>query len=197
LLEDTSQKPTEKHKVATFSTGARCVVTAIFSGGQTGVDQGALRAALSAGVRAGGWCPPGRVCESGVIPDGFELRETPQERSVHAPDVPRSQRTEWNVRDSDATLILRPLTFTRLDVGTDWAIEFAARLRKPLLVCDPVDVTRIADVLAWLSGNAVVTLNVAGPSESMCPGIGTLAEHFVARLLAPGGSSASEQRDFK
>lgn len=30
----------------------------IISGGQTGVDLGALEAAMSAGLQWGGWCPP-------------------------------------------------------------------------------------------------------------------------------------------
>jgi len=80
----------------------------IISGGQTGVDQAALITAQKIGLETGGWCPPGRVCESGTIPEYFPLKETPQERSPDAVDVPRSQRTEWNVRDSDATLIVRP-----------------------------------------------------------------------------------------
>ncbi len=32
----------------------------IVSGGQTGVDRGALDAALSEGISCGGWCPEGR-----------------------------------------------------------------------------------------------------------------------------------------
>src|SRR6266404_7590609 len=79
----------------------------IISGGQTGVDQGALRAAKECRLEIGGWCPPGRVRETGTIPPEFPLKETARERSADAPDVPRSQRTEWNVRDSDATLVIR------------------------------------------------------------------------------------------
>src|SRR5215469_12366673 len=82
------------------------MLTRVISGGQTGVDQAALRAAASLGIATGGWCPPGRIAEDGVIPDHFPLTETPDERSADAPDIPRSQRTEWNVRDSDGTLLL-------------------------------------------------------------------------------------------
>ena len=38
----------------------------VISGGQTGVDQAALRAAQKLGLKCDGWCPPGRECESGV-----------------------------------------------------------------------------------------------------------------------------------
>ncbi|HEX3129094.1 MAG TPA: putative molybdenum carrier protein [Thermoanaerobaculia bacterium] len=37
----------------------------VISGGQTGVDQAALRAAQDCGLEVGGWCPPGRLCETG------------------------------------------------------------------------------------------------------------------------------------
>src|SRR5262249_34585914 len=43
-------------------------LAALVSGGQTGVDQAALRAGQECGLEVGGWCPPGRACESGEIP---------------------------------------------------------------------------------------------------------------------------------
>src|SRR3954464_12747181 len=92
----------------------------VISGGQTGVDQAALRAASECGLEIGGWCPPGRVCETGVIPGEFPLRETERERSPDAQDVPRSQRTEWNVRDSDGTLLIQSANVPG-DEGTEWA----------------------------------------------------------------------------
>ena len=46
----------------------------------------------------GGWCPSGRRAEDGVIPSRYDLQE---------PDSKRyKQRAKWNVRDSDATLII-------------------------------------------------------------------------------------------
>ena len=40
----------------------------LVSGGQTGVDQGALEAAIELGLEHGGWCPRGRLSEAGPIP---------------------------------------------------------------------------------------------------------------------------------
>ena len=70
----------------------------IISGGQTGVDRGALDAALAAGFSCGGWCPQGKRAEDGKIPDRYPLEET---RSAHYLD-----RTHRNVEDSDGTLII-------------------------------------------------------------------------------------------
>jgi nucleoside-triphosphatase THEP1 len=137
----------------------------VVSGGQTGVDRAALDAALAAGLERGGWCPPGRDSEAGPIPDALPLKETPQERSAEAPDVPRSQRTEWNVRDADATLVLRPAGARRTSPGTDWTVRCAERLGRSLLVCDPADPEARVRIRAWLRALRVRTLNVAGPSE--------------------------------
>jgi len=158
-------------------------LTRVVSGGQTGVDQAALRAAGSLGIPIGGWCPPGRVAENGFIPDAFPLRETPEDRSPEAPDIPRSQRTEWNVRDSAGTLILRPATFNRDDPGTRWTEQCAALYGKPLLMVDPADLSSVAGVRQWIEQHLITTLNVAGPSEGTCPGIGAAAEKFVIDLL--------------
>ena len=47
----------------------------IVSGGQTGVDQGALAAALATGTACGGWCPEGRRSEEGPIPAIYPVAE--------------------------------------------------------------------------------------------------------------------------
>lgn len=143
----------------------------VISGGQTGVDQAALRAAQDRGLGCGGWCPPGRECESGIIPARLPLQETPRDRSPHAPDIPRSQRTEWNVRDSDATLILRPRSVEK-DLGSDWTERCAARFGRPLLVLDPGDPEAASAIRDWLSALEIQTLNVAGPSEGTVTRIG-------------------------
>jgi hypothetical protein len=159
-------------------------VATVISGGQTGVDQAALRAAASLGISIGGWCPPGRVAENGRIPDIFPLNETPQERSPDALEVPRSQRTEWNVRDSDGTLILRPADFDRDDPGTRWTEHCAARYHKPMIVADPADLSALPHVRQWIEKHCIATLNVAGPSERTRPGIGSAAERFLLDLLS-------------
>jgi hypothetical protein len=154
------------------------VLATVLSGGQTGVDQAALRAAAQAGLAPGGWCPPGRECDDGVIPAEFPLRETPDERSPDAPDVPRSQRTEWNVRDADAVLILGPAALEE-DVGSRWAARCARRYGRPLLACDPAHPDAAARIGRWLRAEPIRVLNVAGPSERTAPGIGAATEALL------------------
>src|SRR6516162_1127534 len=101
----------------------RKVISKVVSGGQTGVDRAALDIALELGIPCGGWCPKGRLAEDGTIPNHYPLKETP------LPLYP--QRTEWNVRNSDGTLVL---TTGQTKGGTALTIAIARRQKKPRLI---------------------------------------------------------------
>jgi hypothetical protein len=161
------------------------VLTRVITGGQTGVDQAALRVAASLGIAIGGWCPPGRLSEEGIIPSRFPLTETPDDRSADAPNVPRSQRTEWNVRDSDGTLLLCLGPLAELGPGTRFTADCTKRYGKPIFVADPADLADARRVREWIGERGIEVLNVAGPSEQTCPGIGELAATFIAAVLSP------------
>jgi len=154
----------------------------VVSGGQTGADRGALDAALALGLPCGGWCPRGRRAEDGPIPDRYPLRETP------AADYP--QRTEWNVRDSDGTLILHA---GRVDRGTALTVRLAERYRRPLLVREAAR-TRPEEIRAWLAAHAIRRLNVAGPRESRSPGLQAAVETLLRAALAAGEEATSRER---
>ncbi len=160
------------------------VLRKIISGGQTGVDQAALRVARDSGLEIGGWCPPGRECETGIIPVEFPLKETERERSPDAPDVPRSQRTEWNVRDSDGTLVIGRVA--EEDLGTRWAIDCATHYKRPLLICALDDSTAHEKIREWLDAKDIRILGVGGPSESSAPGIGDQVYAFLKRVFRQG-----------
>jgi hypothetical protein len=73
------------------------MIEKIVSGGQTGADRMGLDWAIWHDIPHGGWCPKLRKAEDGKIPPQYQLTETPKSDYV--------QRTEWNVRDSEGTLI--------------------------------------------------------------------------------------------
>lgn len=146
----------------------------IISGGQSGVDRAALDAALALRIPIGGWCPRGRIAEDGRIRRRYCLLETP---SGNYP-----QRTEWNVRDSDGTLIVNRGT---LDGGTLFTARLAReRHRKPLFMIQLPRRVRRERFVAWLRRHRIRVLNVAGPRESKRPGIHRQAKLLLMGLLA-------------
>lgn len=144
----------------------------IISGGQTGVDRGALDAALDLGLQAGGWAPKGRRAEDGMVPERYPMQETGSREY--------EQRTEWNVRDSDATLVL---CTGRPEGGTANTIELAHKLQKPVFVVDLLKPRNLPSIQFWLEYEKVRVLNVAGPRESKVPGVRAMAMEFLKDLL--------------
>ena len=144
----------------------------VVSGGQTGVDRAALDAAMDLGFETGGWVPRGRRSEDGTIPERYALTETTSRDY--------EQRTEWNVRDTDATLVL---TTGRLEGGTANTVELAHKMEKPIFVVDLLQPRNLDGILYWLEYENVRSLNVAGPRESKVPGIRAMAMEFLKDLL--------------
>lgn len=150
----------------------------IISGGQTGADRGALDAALGLGAPCGGWCPKGRKSEAGPIPPEYLLRETPSDDYA--------ERTRWNVRDSDGTVIF---TYGLPKGGSALTAEIALELGRPCLLID-LGRARAEDAAArlrrWVHTQGILTLNVAGSRESRSPGIAEAVRVIV--ILAFGSS---------
>ena len=146
----------------------------LVSGGQTGVDRAALDFALRQHISCGGWCPSGRCAEDGIIPEHYPLSETPS--SEYA------ERTEWNVRDSDGTLIL---TWGPATLGTAYTVEMAQRYVRPCFVVDLANPsTTVTMVRTWLQQHGIRKLNVAGPRASKTPGIYELTLRYLESLLS-------------
>lgn len=147
----------------------------IVSGGQTGVDRGALDAALERGFACGGWCPRGRRAEDGPIPMQYPLQELDSGRYL--------DRTHRNVADSDGTLILRR---GKLTGGTKATAQFACKIGKPLLVIDfhgaEAD-TAVARIGEWVATGRIEILNVAGPRESSLPGVQDETSRLIGAVL--------------
>ena len=138
-------------------------ISKIISGGQTGADRAALDWAIANDIPHGGWCPKGRLAEDGVIDAKYNLRETPETEYI--------QRTEWNVRDSDATVIfsISPI----LTGGSLATEELATAHRKPCLHISEAQLisTNAEELQLFLEENNVGMLNVAGPRASNEPKI--------------------------
>ena len=153
----------------------------IVSGGQSGVDRAALDAAGAAGLACGGWCPRDRWAEDGPIAARYPLTETPQRGPA--------QRTAWNVRDAEASLVLARGAPRG---GTAFTVQCARAEGRPCWVVDLEREVDAAQIARWLQCNGVRVLNVAGPRESQAPGIhadalALLREVLAAALHTPRG----------
>ena len=162
------------------------IIKSIVSGGQTGADRAALDWARQRDVPHRGWCPNGRRAEDGPIDSCYCLQETPASSYI--------VRTEWNVRDSDGTVIftIKP----RVSGGSLATIRFAEMHGKPWLHLsleaskDPAD-----QLLEFVEMNGIRALNVAGPRASGAPGIAAFVkrimdEAFVAASTTPATPAA-------
>ena len=148
----------------------------IISGGQTGVDRAALDEALDAGADVDGWCPQGRRAADGPIDARYPLQETPSDAYA--------QRTEWNVRDSDGTLIIAPIPPSG---GTEWTATCAAQWQRPVWIASvrtpetvPLHVPRLVH---WLTTHRIQRLNVAGPRASEADAAYAISAALTRALL--------------
>ena len=159
------------------------MIEKIVSGGQTGADQAGLDAAQYCGLPYGGWVPKGRACESGAIPEtygGLQEMDSP----VYI------KRTEANVVDSDATLVL---TYGKATGGSKKTVEFAEKHGKSVFHI-AIDEYSPRDcglfVRRWFEGDitkptppANCVLNVAGSRASKSPGIQQDAMNVMIEVI--------------
>ncbi|MGO9992233.1 MAG: putative molybdenum carrier protein [Steroidobacteraceae bacterium] len=145
----------------------------IVSGGQTGVDRGALDAALAARFPCGGWCPGDRSAEDGPIPERYPMSPLPGEymdaRTPRPVGGQYRQRTLQNVQDSNGTAILFSQT---LSGGTKFTRDLCIREKKPFVVLDATQISEAAAAAAivrFVEENEIQVLNVAGPRANGWP----------------------------
>ena len=181
----------------------------VISGGQTGVDRGALDAALAFEVECDGWCPAGRLAEDGTIPKRYPVMELA--------NAGYAERTARNVADSDGTLIIsngEPVGGTRetvdrciemrkphlildcasmsveetIEAATEFVKSLSSRAdaRDPSVVPVVSEHSRGSSVRAGLALSAwlgMTVLNVAGPRASQWPGGDERARQIVSGVL--------------
>jgi hypothetical protein len=149
------------------------LIKKIISGGQTGVDRAALDVARNLKISYGGWCPKDRWAEDAPISENYQ-------NMIETPSSKPEQRTEWNARDSDGTLIILK------DVpigGTQYTIEMAQKYNKPYLIFDLSKNQKLEEVIEWIKNNNIQKLNIAGPRESQTIGIYDLAYNILLQLM--------------
>ncbi|MFC2152429.1 putative molybdenum carrier protein [Bacteroidota bacterium] len=134
----------------------------IISGGQTGVDQGALDFALDLHFECGGHCPKGRKSEMGIIPFRYPVVEIESEEYI--------DRTRKNIIESDGTLVIKDQN--DFGEGTLEAIGLCEQFSKPYIIIE-TDTTINAGYKfrKWIVENHIKVLNVAGNRQSESPDI--------------------------
>ncbi len=147
----------------------------IVSGGQTGADRAALDWAIANQIPHGGWCPKGRKAEDGIIAPRYNLTETPSSEY--------SERTQWNVRDSNGTVVFS--ISEAIFAGTLLTIESAKKYEKPYIhICEKlVNVNTINQFQLFLSNFGIENLNVAGPRASDEPEVYQFVMEILDRAL--------------
>lgn len=160
----------------------------VWSGGQTGVDQAALRAARRAGLVTGGWAAKGWETLDGPAPwlADYGLKECPV--AGYPP------RTEANVRDTDLTIIfgdphsngsklaikycneydITPCFFSHKFKGEMIVMKHAG-----MIIQEPTP-ENVAVAIAWVE---LRRLNVAGNRETSPPKIGKLVEDVLVEAF--------------
>jgi hypothetical protein len=139
------------------------MIRKIISGGQTGADRAALDTAIKFNIEHGGWVPLGRIAEDGPVPEKYTVSEMPTN------SYPK--RTEQNVLDSQATLII---TRGPLTGGSLLTRKLAIRHGKPCFHIDLLEVDEFEAAIllhSFLTDNQVEVLNVAGSRASGDPAI--------------------------
>jgi hypothetical protein len=154
----------------------------IVSGGQTGADRAALDWAIEHDIPHGGWCPKGRKGEDGVIPARYQLTECPR--------AEYKARTEWNVRDSDGTVIF---TIKKvLTGGSRRTAEFARQHGKPWLHVAKLQGHDYAPRMReFVATHGIKVLNVAGTRASKEPGVYEFVKEVLNKAFTERGPDAS------
>lgn len=158
------------------------MITRIISGGQTGVDIAALRAAKSLGIPTGGTMPKGWRTLAGPKPeyaDLFGMKE-----SSFRDWAPR---TIANVIAGDVTLRIAQDLHSPGERCTLNALRNAKRdhFGISLDVIIGAHPRQLDTCVEWLRGyGRCLTINVAGNSEQTAPGIEAVAEEILRDIFS-------------
>ena len=150
------------------------LIATIVSGAQTGADRAALDWAIEHRIPHGGWCPHGRKAEDGTIDPRYKLQETPSSGNP--------QRTEWNARDSDGTVVfsIAPV----LTGGSKKTVELAQKHWKPIIhiAREGGTASPAQALLRSIQDNKIKVLKVARARASKEPEFGAFVKATLEAL---------------
>lgn len=151
------------------------MVKKVISGGQTGVDQAALKGATLMNVVTGGWAPHNWMTESGSqksLLSAYGLKaDRYDSKTYHV-------RTESNVNSADGTLII---TWGLKSLGTTLTKSTCIKNNSLFMVLeDPTSSVAIYEIVDWIIRHKIRVLNIAGPRESI---IGKIPTETTVNLI--------------
>lgn len=147
----------------------------IISGGQTGADQGGLRAAVHCKIPTGGWLPKGCITLVGPRPDLLELYGMTEHSGGYA------ARTEANVKDSGGTVRFAKDFKSPGERCTLRAIKWFGRPYFDVKMNEMTESTEL--MMQWLLKNDIKVLNVAGNTEETAPGIEDFVFSYLVKIF--------------
>jgi hypothetical protein len=151
-------------------------IKTIISGGQTGADRAAFDFALDNKIEISGFVPKNRRAEDGAIDEKYP-------NLIATATANYAIRTELNVQNSDATLIV---SNGRLTGGSRLTKKFAEKHRKPFWHVDFLASTieeSARETRKWLVRLNCQRLNIAGPRASTDAEIYEKTKRFLAELF--------------
>ena|SRR3990167_2511216 len=176
----------------------------IRSGGQTGVDRGALDAALDLEIPIIGWMPKGRLAFE-PIPHAYDpyLKEMNDENCPELVGLDPTNRghevkiyeprTERNAAEGNGTLVIVQNAKEAEAGGTLYTIKMAQKHNKPVYVLDLSKEKSIDGVAKWIRENNIRDLNVGGPNEGKSKGVYEATKKVVKEILLHPELQATEQ----
>lgn len=159
----------------------------IWSGGQSGADIGAWRAAKAAGIPTDGYMTKWFVTEDGNKPEYAELygaKELIVKGSMASQYRVRAQR---NAMDTDATLCFDAANSqATLNARNDCRVFRRTFGLLPIAITNEGLTTHspTETIAWWIDINNIKSLNVAGNRESKVPGIASFVEKFLGEVFA-------------
>jgi len=149
------------------------MIKKIISGGQPGVEQAALEAAIKLDIPHAGWTYKDKKTEDGISPEEYNLKE------IDNPSY--FERLEKNIIDAQGTVIL---TFGQLQMGTKSVRQLADKHKKPCLPLDLKECTlnhAISSIRKWMDNHAIEEIFFTGSKPIAAPNI-----HEVVILIIEG-----------